>query len=118
MNPLQELHDAGQSVWLDFLRRKLVTDGQLVKLRDEDGLSGVTSNPSIFAKAIGGSTDYDGVIMEIADDTGVESHNLFYDLALTDVRLAADVFRPIFDATEVIESSGSPASKRDPRPRR
>jgi transaldolase / glucose-6-phosphate isomerase len=99
MNPLRELHEAGQSVWLDFLRRKLVTDGQLVKLRDEDDLTGVTSNPSIFAKAIGGSTDYDGVISEIADDTRVDAVGLFYDLALVDIHLAADALRPVYDAS-------------------
>src|SRR5215210_4137805 len=90
MNPLQELHSAGQSVWLDFLRRKLVTDGRLEQLRDEDDLTGVTSNPSIFANAIGGSTDYDG---------GVDALGLFYDLALVDIQLAADVLRSVYDAT-------------------
>jgi transaldolase/glucose-6-phosphate isomerase len=99
MNPLQELNRAGQSVWLDFLRRKLVTDGQLEQLRDQDDLTGVTSNPSIFAKAIGGSTDYDGVINEIADTSGVDALGLFYDLALVDIQLAAGVLRPVYDAT-------------------
>ncbi len=99
MNPLQELHDAGQSVWLDFLRRGLVTGGTLEQLRDSDDLTGVTSNPSIFAKAIGGSTDYDGVIAQIADDTGVEALGLFYDLALVDIQKAADVLRPVYDST-------------------
>ena len=99
MNPLQELHRAGQSVWLDFLRRGLVTGGSLEQLRDQDDLTGVTSNPSIFAKAIGGSTDYDGVIAQIADDTGVDALGLFYDLALVDIQKAADVLRPVYDAT-------------------
>ena len=100
MNPLQELHAAGQSVWLDFLRRTLVTGGTLEQLRDDDGVSGVTSNPSIFAKAIGGSTDYDGVIGQIADDTGVDALGLFYDLALVDIQKAADVLRSVYDSSE------------------
>ena len=58
MNPLMRLHDAGQSVWLDFLRRSLITGGGLERLVREDGISGMTSNPSIFGKAIGDSTDY------------------------------------------------------------
>src|SRR3954470_3235334 len=98
MNPLQQLSEAGQSVWLDFLRRTKVTGGTLESLRDHDALSGVTSNPSIFAKAIGGSTDYDGVIDEIADTRTVDALGLFYDLALVDIQLAADVLRPVYDA--------------------
>src|SRR4051794_924803 len=98
MNPLQELHDAGQSVWLDFLRRSMVQGGTLEQLRDDDSLSGVTSNPSIFAKAIGGSTDYDGVIDEIADTSTVDALGLFYNLALVDIQHAADVLRPVYDA--------------------
>jgi transaldolase / glucose-6-phosphate isomerase len=100
MNPLQQLHAAGQSVWLDFLRRTVVQGGTLAQLRDQDDLTGVTSNPSIFAKAIGGSTDYDGVIDEIADTSGVEALGLFYDLALVDIQLAADVLRPVYDASK------------------
>jgi transaldolase/glucose-6-phosphate isomerase len=99
-NPLLQLRDAGQSVWLDFLRRTMVQGGTLEELRDDDGLGGVTSNPSIFAKAIGGSTDYDGVIDEIADTSTVDALGLFYDLALVDIQLAADVLRPVYDATK------------------
>ncbi|MBN8921244.1 MAG: hypothetical protein J0H62_11450, partial [Rhizobiales bacterium] len=57
-NPLKQLNDFGQAVWLDFLARKFIADGGLKKLVDQDGLTGVTSNPSIFEKAIGGSDDY------------------------------------------------------------
>ncbi|HXJ62671.1 MAG TPA: transaldolase, partial [Actinomycetota bacterium] len=98
-NPLQDLHAAGQSVWLDFLRRTMVQGGTLEQLRDHDDLTGVTSNPSIFAKAIGGSTDYDGVIDEIADTSSVDALGLFYDLALVDIQLATDVLRPVYDAS-------------------
>ena len=58
-NPLKRLHDYGQAVWLDFLSRRFIAEGGLEKLVENDGLTGVTSNPSIFEKAIGGSTDYD-----------------------------------------------------------
>ena len=67
MNPLQQLGEAGQSPWLDFVRRTLITSGELQRLID-DGITGVTSNPSIFGKAIGGSTDYDAEIGRIATD--------------------------------------------------
>ena len=66
MNPLIRLGESGQSVWLDFLRRGLITGGGLERLLYEDGVSGVTSNPSIFRKAIEGSTDYDDAIRIIA----------------------------------------------------
>jgi len=97
MNPLLELREAGQSVWLDFLRRGLVTGGGLEKLIDEDGLSGVTSNPSIFRKAISGSTDYDQPVRALVEKGVTEPREIFYDLALEDVQMAADLFRPQFD---------------------
>ena len=59
MNPLKELAEQGQSIWLDYIRRNLIRSGELKRLVDEDGLRGVTSNPTIFDKAISGSTDYD-----------------------------------------------------------
>jgi transaldolase / glucose-6-phosphate isomerase len=100
MNPLQQLGEAGQSPWLDFVRRTLITSGELQRLID-DGITGVTSNPSIFGKAIGGSTDYDAEIGRIATD-GADHDPLevFEDLAIVDIQLAADVLRPHYDATE------------------
>ncbi len=100
MNPLLRLREAGQSVWLDFLRRGLVTGGELERLIREDGVSGVTSNPSIFGKAIGGSADYDDVISIIAEKNGRSAMDVFYDLALADVQMAADVFRPVYEETQ------------------
>jgi len=97
MNPVLKLREAGQSVWLDFLRRGLVTGGGLEKLIDEDGLSGVTSNPSIFRKAISGSTDYDQPVRALVEKGTTEPRAIFYDLALEDVQMAADLFRPQFD---------------------
>lgn len=99
-NPLLRLREAGQSVWLDYLRRSLITGGGLERLMREEGVSGVTSNPSIFGKAIGGSTDYDEAIRAIADKAGRPPMEVFYDLALADVTMAADVFHPVFDETE------------------
>lgn len=102
MNPLLRLREAGQSVWLDYLRRSLITRGGLERLMREEGVSGVTSNPSIFRKAIGGSgsTDYDKAIRGIADKAKRSPIEVFYHLALADVTMAADVFRPVFDETE------------------
>jgi transaldolase/glucose-6-phosphate isomerase len=100
MNPLLRLREAGQSVWLDFLRRGLITGGGLERLVREDGVSGVTSNPSIFDKAIGGSTDYEDAIRVIADKNGRSAIEVFYDLALADVQMAADVFRPVYEETQ------------------
>src|SRR4051794_13603977 len=99
MNPLLRLREAGQSVWLDFLRRSLITGGGLERLVREDGVSGLTSNPSIFGKAIGDSTDYDEAIRAIADKDGRSPIEVFYDLALADVQMAADVFLPVYQDT-------------------
>jgi len=100
MNPLMRLHDAGQSVWLDYLRRSLITGGGLERLVREDGVSGMTSNPSIFGKAIGDSTDYDDAIRQIAEKDGRSPLDVFYDLALADVQMAADVFLPVYRETD------------------
>jgi transaldolase/glucose-6-phosphate isomerase len=99
MDPLRRLHDAGQSVWLDFLRRSLITGGGLERLVREDGVSGLTSNPSIFGKAIGDSTDYDEAIRAIAEKNGRSPLEVFYDLAIADVQMAADVFRSVHQQT-------------------
>jgi len=96
MNPLLELREAGQSVWLDFLRRGLITGGGLQRLITEDGLSGVTSNPSIFRKAISGSTDYDQPVRALVEKGTTDVREIFYDLALEDIQMAADLFRPRF----------------------
>src|SRR5262245_29769029 len=93
------LHEAGQSVWLDFLRRSLITGGGLERLIQQDGVSGMTSNPSIFGKAIGDSTDYDEAIRAIAEKDGRTPLDVFYDLALADVQMAADVFLPVYRQT-------------------
>jgi transaldolase len=97
--PLRALRGAGQSIWLDFLRRGLITDGGLARLIRDDGVTGVTSNPTIFAKAIVGSNDYDDAIAQIAHRGSAQALDVFYDLALDDIRMAADLFAPVYERT-------------------
>ncbi len=94
-NPLQRLGELGQSVWYDYIRRDLYTGPKLQKLISEDGLKGMTSNPTIFQNAIAKSDLYDGDIRSAA---GKPPAAIFEQLAVTDVRGAADLFRPVFDA--------------------
>jgi transaldolase/glucose-6-phosphate isomerase len=98
-NPLRQLNRAGQSVWFDYIRRWEMVSGHLKHLIDEDGLSGVTSNPSIFEKAIAGSTDYDGAIRKLASE-GREAAQIFETLAVEDIQMAADLFLPTYHATD------------------
>jgi transaldolase/glucose-6-phosphate isomerase len=99
MNPLKHLNDYGQVIWLDFLSRRFIADGSLKRLIDEDGLAGVTSNPSIFEKAIVGSSDYDASL-EAADRQGkLDERALFERVAVEDIQAAADVLRPVYEAT-------------------
>jgi transaldolase/glucose-6-phosphate isomerase len=96
-NPIEELRSLGQSLWLDNIRRALVTSGELARLRDE-GISGVTSNPTIFEKAVSGSTDYDEALVRMAG-SGLKPDEILWQLVLEDIRAAADVFRPVYDET-------------------
>lgn len=99
MNPLQVLGTFGQSVWLDYIRRHLVTSGELQRLVDEDGVTGVTSNPAIFEKAIAGSSDYTESLARHAG-TGICSPKALYEaLAIEDIQLAADVLIPVYRRT-------------------
>lgn len=97
-NPLRELEALGQSIWLDSIRRGQILSGGLQKLVDEDGISGETANPSIFEKAIGGSSDYDDTIRDMVNK-GTPSLDIYENIAVGDVRMACDVFRPIYDKT-------------------
>ncbi len=97
-NPLQRLHDLGQSVWLDYIERTLLTSGQLAQLIREDGLQGMTSNPTIFAKAIATADHYDDDIRRVAD--GAEVATVVEAIMVEDVRRAADIFRPLYDSTD------------------
>ena len=100
MNPLKELAEQGQSIWLDYIRRSLIRSGELKRLVEEDGIRGVTSNPTIFEKAIAGSTDYDEALRSmLAADRQIEVGKLYEPLAIEDIQMAADVLRPVYDAT-------------------
>ena len=98
-NPLRGLSDFGQSVWLDYIRRSLITSGELKRLVVEDGLRGVTSNPAIFEKAIVGSTDYQSVI-ESKESAGLDAKGLYEKIAVKDVQDAADILRPVYEESK------------------
>ena len=99
MNPLRSLNDYGQVVWLDFLSRRFIADGSLKRLIDEDGLAGATSNPSIFEKAIVNSGDYDTELDAAIRAGNLDERALFERVAVEDIRNAADVLRPVYEAT-------------------
>ena len=99
MNPVKALQDHGQAVWLDFLSRGFIADGGLKKLVDDDGLRGVTSNPSIFENAIGRTNEYDDAIRQMLQSHDYSPGQVFEKLAVDDIRSATDVLRPVFDAT-------------------
>ena len=97
-NPLAQLPKLGQSVWFDQMERKLVASGKLRQMIDEDDLRGLTSNPTIFEKAIGGSEDYDAQLRMLASQS--KSRDEIYDeLTIEDISKAADIFRPVYDRT-------------------
>ena len=95
MTKLHEAADLGQAIWLDYIRRSFITSGDLQALVDE-GLRGVTSNPTIFEKAIAGSTDYDDVLQRLVD-RGKTVEEIYQALTLDDIQRAADVLRPVYD---------------------
>jgi transaldolase / glucose-6-phosphate isomerase len=97
-NPLKELARYGQSVWLDYIRRSLITTGELARLIREDGLRGMTSNPAIFEKAIAGSTDYTQALEELSK-LNLDAGAMFERLAVKDIQDAADVLRAVYDQT-------------------
>ncbi len=95
-NALLELKELGQVVWLDSIRRGHILSGQLQKLITEDGLTGETANPALFEKAIVGNSDYDGAIRALVNQ-GKSPSKVYEALAIEDVQMAADVFRPIYE---------------------
>jgi transaldolase/glucose-6-phosphate isomerase len=99
MNQVRALQTFGQSVWLDYLDRSLFTSGEFRRLMDEDGLRGATSNPSIFEKAITGSTDYLNALQGIEGHADMQPTALYEALAIRDIRDAADLLRPVYDST-------------------
>jgi transaldolase len=100
--PLRTLHEAGQSIWLDHIRRSLLESGTLARYIADLAVTGLTSNPTIFEHAIAESTDYDAAIATRLD-AGLSSEQLFFELAVEDLRAAADLFRPIWEATAGID---------------
>src|SRR5512132_821172 len=101
-NPLAELAKVGQSVWYDQMERRLVSSGELQKMIDEDDLRGLTSNPTIFEKAIAGSEDYDGQLRQLASQN--KSRDDIYDeLVIEDISKAADVFKPVYKKTKGVD---------------
>lgn len=96
---LWDLTRLGQSVWLDYIRREILENGELQRLIDEDAVRGVTSNPSIFEAAIAKSDDYDDALATLAAE-GAEANEAYESLAIEDIQAAADHFRPIYDASE------------------
>ncbi|MGH7864785.1 MAG: transaldolase, partial [Candidatus Binataceae bacterium] len=97
-NPIRRLEHFGQSVWLDYIRRHLLSSAQYRRMLGEDGLKGMTSNPTIFEKAIGGSTDYDGQLKELAPSSK-SIDDIYEALSFTDIRMACDALRPLYDKT-------------------
>ncbi|MFN8532750.1 MAG: transaldolase [Dehalococcoidia bacterium] len=102
MNKTELLRHAGQSIWLDFITRHLVQSGTLGRYIDELHVSGLTSNPTIFANALSKSTDYDEAIRE-GLARGIDTEALFFDLAIADLTAAADLFRPVHDRTAGVD---------------
>jgi transaldolase/glucose-6-phosphate isomerase len=98
-NPLFELYEAGTSVWLDFIRRSLMTSGELQRLIEEDAVVGMTSNPTIFEKAIGGSSDYDDALRRLIDN-GKSDEEIMLGLIVEDIQMAADVLKPVYEQTK------------------
>jgi len=99
-NPVKDLQRYGQSIWLDYIRRNLLTSGELKKLIDEDGLRGMTSNPAIFEKAIVGSTDYTDLLQSLAQKHDLDAKARYEVLAIRDIQDAADFLRPVYEATK------------------
>ncbi len=100
MNPMEQLRAQGQAIWLDYIRRDILENGELERLVRQDGVTGVTSNPAIFQKAIGESTDYDEELRALlARDPALSAAELYEEIAFGDIRRAADILRPTYDST-------------------
>src|SRR5579862_1613784 len=114
---LHAVYELGQSIWLDNIQRSLITSGGLQRLIDDDAVVGITSNPTIFDKAIGGSADYDEQIRQLVGQGVTDPTQIFWQLAITDIQAAADILRPIYDRTEhtdgYISLEGSPLLAND-----
>src|SRR5579872_1187214 len=99
-NPLKQLARFGQSIWLDYIRRSLMTSGELRRMVEEDGLGGMTSNPSIFEKAIEGGEEYADYLAQLKKDKSLDAKGVYERLAIRDIQDAADVLRPVYASTK------------------
>jgi transaldolase / glucose-6-phosphate isomerase len=95
-NPLKELLDYGQSMWLDYIRRDLFTTGKLKQMIADDGLRGMTSNPSIFEKAIADSSLYDDQLKSLASRNDLDATGRYEQIAIRDIQTAADILHPVY----------------------
>ena len=100
MNPLKQLQNYRQSVWLDYIRRSLISSGELQDLIEQDGIRGVTSNPSIFQKAIAGSSDYDSALEALEKEQDLDAMSLYEKVAVEDIQTAADILKSVYEETE------------------
>ncbi len=99
-NPLKELLNYGQSMWLDYIRRDLFTTGKLKQMIADDGLRGMTSNPAIFEKAIGDSSLYDDMLKSLASRADLDTTARYEQIAIRDIQDAADTLRPVYDSSQ------------------
>ncbi|MEO6732638.1 MAG: transaldolase [Ferruginibacter sp.] len=98
-NSVKQIHDFGQSIWLDFIDRKIMDSGELKRLIEEDGVRGITSNPAIFEKAISSSNDYKDDIAKLTEKE-MTNEAIFYGVAIEDIKRAADMLKPLYDDAE------------------
>ncbi|HEY7544449.1 MAG TPA: transaldolase [Blastocatellia bacterium] len=117
-NPLIELNALGQSIWFDNIERKLITQGELKRMIEEDAISGITSNPAIFEKAISNSDEYADQLRELVEQNKT-AMEIYESLATTDIRMAADTLAPVYEKTEGVDGfvslECSPLLARDTR---
>jgi transaldolase len=99
-NPLKALLEYGQSMWLDYIRRDLITSGKLKTMIDVDGLRGMTSNPSIFEKAIADSHLYDDMLQSLASQPDLNATSRYEQIAIRDIQGAADILRPVYESSK------------------
>jgi transaldolase len=99
-NPLKALLSYGQSMWLDYIRRDLITSGKLKSMIDDDGLRGMTSNPSIFEKAIADSHLYDDMLKSLGSRADLDATSRYEQIAIRDIQDAADILRPVYQSSE------------------
>ncbi|MCP5044233.1 MAG: transaldolase [bacterium] len=102
-NPISKVQEFGQSIWYDTISRALVSSGELARLVEEDGVLGVTSNPAIFEKAIGGSADYDDQLRELVDQGIGDAITLFERLAISDIQMGCEAMRGVYERTDRID---------------